>query len=252
VALAALAACATVPFTNRQQLVLLSPSEEAQLGAQAFRETVSKSVVLRNGRAADLVRDVGRRIAVAANRPDFRWEFVLLDSKEVNAFALPGGKTAVYRGILPVAQTTAGLAVVMGHEIGHAIARHGAERISQGILVRLGGEVLGAAAGGGSNSRAILAAYGLGSQLGVMLPFDRAQETEADVIGLMLMAKAGYDPREALDFWDRMQRTGGRSSAEFLSTHPSGTTRRATLAKHMPQALDYYMRTRSAPVERLD
>lgn len=250
-ALATLVACATVPFTHRRQLVLLSPGEEAQLGAQAFKEAVAKARVVRTGRSADLVRDVGRRIAAVANQPSFRWEFVLLDTNDVNAFALPGGKTAVYRGILPVAQTTAGLAVVMGHEIAHAVARHGAERMSQGLVVQLGGEVLGAAVGGGANTRAILAAYGLGSQVGVMLPFGRQQETEADVIGLMLMAKAGYDPREALDFWERMERTGGRGPAEFLSTHPSGSTRRTTLAKHMAQALNYYTGTRSAPVVRL-
>jgi len=244
-------ACATVPFTHRRQFVLLSPSEEAQLGAKAFREAVAKAHVVRSGRSAELVRDVGRRIAAQANQPQFRWEFLLFDGKDVNAFALPGGKTAVFRGILPIAETTAGLAVVMGHEIAHAIARHGAERMSQGLVVQLGGEVLGAAAGGGPSSAAILAAYGLGSQVGVMLPFGRSQETEADVIGLMLMAKAGYDPRVALQFWERMQRTSGHAPVEFLSTHPSGTTRRATLAKYMPQALEYYRRTRSAPVERL-
>lgn len=250
-ALATLVACATVPFTNRRQLVLLSAREEAELGAEAFREALAKGTVVRSGRSAELVRDVGRRIAAVAAQPDFEWEFVLLDSKDVNAFALPGGKTAVYRGILPVAETTAGLAVVMGHEIAHAIARHGAERMSQGALLQLGGSVVGAAAGGGAGTDAILAAYGLGSQVGVMLPFGRQQETEADIIGLMLMAQAGYDPREALDFWNRMERSGGGSSNEFLSTHPSGATRRATLTKHMAQALDYYTGTRSAPIERV-
>lgn len=250
-ALATLVACATVPFTHRHQLVLLSPSQEAQLGAQAFRKAVAKGKVVRSGRDAELVRDVGRRIAAAANRPDFRWEFVLLDSRDVNAFALPGGKTAVYTGILPIAETTTGLAVVMGHEIAHAIARHGAERMSQGLVVQLGGEVLGAAAGNGGAARALLAAYGIGSQVGVMLPFSRQQESEADVIGLMLMAKAGYDPREAIAFWDRMQRNGKREAVEFLSTHPSGSTRRRTLADAMPQAMEYYEGSHSAPVERL-
>lgn len=249
--LATVVACSTVPFTNRRQLVLQSMEEEAQLGAQAFRQITAKTSVVRSGRQADVVRDVGRRIAAVAGRPSFQWEFVLLDDPQVNAFALPGGKTAVYRGILPVADTTAGLAVVMGHEIAHAIARHGAERMSQGTAVRVAGAVLGAAAGDGGTSRAIMAAYGLGSQVGIVLPFSRQQETEADVIGLLLMAKAGYDPRAAMGFWDRMQRIGGSRPVEFLSTHPSGSTRRATLDKYMAQALNYYTGTHSAPVWRV-
>jgi len=221
------------------------------MGARAFQEVTAKARVIRSGPSARSVADVGRRLAGVANQPSFAWEFVLLDGDEVNAFALPGGKTAVYRGILPVARTTAGLAVVMGHEIAHAIARHGAERMSQGLLVGLGGEILGAAAGGGAEGGAVLAAYGLGSQLGVMLPFSRSQESEADVIGLMLMAKAGYDPREAIAFWDRMEKRGGDGPSEFLSTHPSGSTRRMTLQNNLAQALDYYGRTRSAPIAPL-
>jgi|SRR5688572_167653 len=246
-----LAACATVPFTNRRQLVLLSPGEEAKLGAQAFQEATSKARVLRGTRDSRLVEEVGRRLAAVSGRNDFQWQFALLEGKDANAFALPGGKTAVYTGLLPVAADTNGLAVVMGHEIAHAIARHGAERMSQGTLVQLGGAAVGVAAG--QNAALAMAAYGLGAQLGVMLPFSRSHESEADRIGLMLMARAGYDPRGALAFWDRMEsQSRGRASTEFLSTHPGYGTRRALITKALPEALQYYAVAQRAPVTSLD
>ena len=243
-------ACATVPYTNRSQLVLISSDEEAALGAQAFQQATAKSHVVRGTRAAQQVDEVGRRIAAVAGRNDFRWQFVLLEGKEVNAFALPGGKTAVYTGLLPVARDTNGLAVVMSHEIAHAIARHGAERMSQGQLVEIGGAVVGAAAG--QNAGLAMAAYGLGSQVGIMLPFSRSHEAEADRIGLILMARAGYDPRTALAFWERMeaQRHGG-APPELLSTHPNDETRRARISEAMPEALRYYAAARPAPVTPL-
>jgi predicted Zn-dependent protease len=249
-ALVLVAGCATVPYTNRSQLVLISQREEAQLGAQAFQEATRESRVVRGTPAAAQVEDVGRRIAAVAGRSDFQWQFALLEGKEVNAFALPGGKTAVYTGLLPVARDTSGLAVVMSHEIAHAIARHGAERMSQGAVVELGGAVVGAAAGQGAGLA--MAAYGLGSQLGVMLPFSRSHEAEADRIGLILMARAGYDPRAALPFWDRMeaQQRGGAPS-EFLSTHPNYETRRKLINDAMPEALQYYTVARRAPVTPL-
>ena len=243
--------CATVPYTNRSQLVLISSSEEASLGAQAFQEATKGRQVVRGTSASAEVEQVGRRLAAVANRPDFQWQFALLQGKEVNAFALPGGKTAVYTGLLPVAQDTNGLAVVMGHEIAHAIARHGAERMSQGVLVQLGGAVVGAAAG--QNAGVAMAAYGLGSQLGVMLPFSRSHEAEADHIGLILMARAGYDPRGALAFWDRMEaQNRGGSPPEFLSTHPGYETRRKAISDAMPEALQYYAVAQRAPVTRLE
>jgi predicted Zn-dependent protease len=249
-ALLGVTACATVPFTNRSQLILISSSEEAALGAQAYKEATAKSRVVRGTRAAQQVEDVGRRIAAVSGRRDFQWQFALLEGKEVNAFALPGGKTAVYTGLLPVAGDTAGLAVVMSHEIAHAIARHGAERMSQGTLVNLGGAVIGAAAG--QNAEVAMTAYGLGSQLGVMLPFSRSHEAEADRIGLILMARAGYDPRAALVFWDRMEaRRRGGTPAEFLSTHPNYETRRAAIDDAIPEALQYYAVAQRAPVTSL-
>jgi predicted Zn-dependent protease len=249
--LLSVAACATVPYTNRSQLILISSSEEAALGAQAFQEAAAKNRVVRGTRAAQQVEEVGRRIAAVSGRRDFQWQFALLDGKEVNAFALPGGKTAVYTGLLPVAADTNGLAVVMSHEIAHAIARHGAERMSQGTLVNLGGAVVGVAAG--QSAGVAMAAYGLGSQLGVMLPFSRSHEAEADRIGLILMARAGYDPRGALAFWDRMeaQRRGG-TAVEFLSTHPNYETRRALIDDAIPEALQYYAVAQRAPVTPLE
>jgi predicted Zn-dependent protease len=249
--LGALAACATVPFTNRSQLILISSSEEAALGTAAFQQATAKARIVRGTRAAQHVEDVGRRIAAVSGRNDFRWQFALLEGKEVNAFALPGGKTAVYTGLLPVAADTNGLAVVMSHEIAHAIARHGAERMSQGTLVNLGGAVVGAAAG--QSAGVAMVAYGLGSQLGVMLPFSRSHEAEADRIGLILMARAGYDPRTAVAFWDRMeaQRRGG-TPTEFLSTHPNYETRRALINDTIPEALQYYAVARRAPLTPLE
>lgn len=250
-ALLAVVACATVPYTNRRQLILISQAEETQLGAQAFAQATAERRVVRGTRAAQQVEDVGRRLAAVSGRSDFQWQFVLLEGKEVNAFAVPGGKTAVYAGLLPVAQDTSGLAVVMSHEIAHAIARHGAERLSQGGLVGLGGAVVGTVAG--RNAGLATDAYGLASQLGVMLPFSRSQEAEADRIGLILMARAGYDPRTALAFWDRMEATRrGGASVEFLSTHPNYETRRALVDAAMPEALQYYAAGRRAPVVPLD
>jgi len=249
-ALVVLGACATAPYTKRSQLILLSTDEEAKLGSQAFGEVVSKSRVVRTPSLTGPVEEVGRRIARVADRPDFRWRFVVLDDpKQVNAFCLPGGKVAVYTGMFPVARDTAGLAVVMGHEIAHAIARHGAERISQAMAAQAGGTLLGAWLGGGPSSQVVLAAYGLGAQVGVLLPYGRAQESEADQIGLILMARAGYDPAAALDFWRRMEaQSGGKSPPEFLSTHPSHGTREKQIANWLPEARRYFQASSPAPV----
>ena len=248
-----LGACTQAPFTNRSQLILVSPEEETKLGAQAYQEVLSKSPTTKSDRYVDPVRQIGQRLARAAEKPEYTWEFAVIDDrKQVNAFALPGGKVAVYTGLLPVAQDSDGLAVVMGHEIAHVIARHGAERISQGLATELGANVLGAAAGGGASANLILAAYGLGTQLGILLPYSRTQESEADRIGLILMAKAGYDPRAAIAFWERMARaSSGGGTPEFLSTHPGHETREAQIREWLPEALQHFNATARAPVERL-
>jgi predicted Zn-dependent protease len=253
VALLALIACASAPYTRRSQLVLVSQEEEVKLGAQAFREVLSKSRVDPRPAVNQPVQEVGRRIAQAAKRPDFKWEFKVIDDpKQVNAFALPGGKVAVYTGLFPVAQDTGGLAVVMGHEIAHVLARHGAERMSQGVLAQMGGSVLSALLGGGPSANLVLAAYGVGTQVGVLLPYSRTQESEADHIGLILMAQAGYDPRTAAAFWQRMERTaGGGRTPEFLSTHPSHGTREEQIQAWLPEALPYYEASARAASEPL-
>jgi metalloendopeptidase OMA1, mitochondrial len=250
--LAIVAGCAKTPFTNRSQLILVSPDEEMKLGAQAFKQVLAKERVVKDGTVTRSVLEVGQRLARAANRPEFKWEFAVLeDRKQANAFALPGGKVAVYTGILPVAQTTNGLAVVLGHEIAHVLARHGAERMSQGLVTQAGGSLLGAFFGGGATANAVMAAYGLGAQLGVLLPYSRTQESEADHIGLLLMARAGYDPREALAFWKRMEKASGGSQPEFLSTHPSHGTREEQIQAWLPEALRYYDASARAPDDRL-
>jgi predicted Zn-dependent protease len=240
--------CTTAPYTQRRQLILMSPQEEQQLGATAFQEVLEESRVDRDPRFTKPVVEVGERIAAVADRPDYRWQFVVIaDAEMPNAFALPGGKVAVYTGLFPIARTTAGLAVVMGHEIAHAIARHGAERASQQVLAQTGGAVLGAAVG----SQGVMQAYGLGAQVGLLLPWSRQQESEADHIGLILMAKAGYDPREAIDFWQRMRQAGTKEAIEFLSTHPGHETREQRIREWLPEALRYYEKAEKAPVTPL-
>ena len=235
---AVLAGCATAPITGRTQLILVSPQQEATMGAAAYREVLQKSRIERGARANALVEEVFRRIARAANRPDFEWQFTVIDDpKQANAFALPGGKVAVYTGIFPVAQTTSGLAVVLGHEIAHVLARHGAERMSQSMAAQVGAVAIGAA----TNSSAVMQAYGLGAEYGLLLPWGRTQESEADHIGLILMADAGYDPREATEFWQRMETSGaGRPLPEFASTHPSHETRLLQIAEWLPEAMEHY------------
>ena len=244
--------CAKVPYTNRSQLILVSQRDESALGAQAFSQVVAKSRVDSSPGVNRAVTEVGERLARVANRPDFQWKFIVIDDpRQVNAFCLPGGKVAVYTGILPVAQDQAGLAVVLGHEIAHALARHGAERMSQGMVAQSVGQALAIGLGGGAESAMILAAYGLGTQYGVLLPYGRTQESEADHIGLLLMAQAGYDPREAVDFWERMERSGGGGAPEFLSTHPSHGTRVKQLREWIPEATRLYDAASHAPNAQL-
>jgi predicted Zn-dependent protease len=252
--LAFVCACATVPYTGRSQLVLMPESQEVQLGVSAYREVLGKAVLVRDPEVLEVVRRVGERIARVADKPTYQWEFSVIDDDSmINAFALPGGKVAVYTGLFEVAQDEAGLAAVVGHEVAHALARHGAERMSQGVLAQLGAVGLSVALGGGDprTADAILQAYGLGAQVGVLLPFGRAQESEADHIGLILMAKAGYDPEAALRLWERMEQLGGKSPPEFLSTHPSYGTRQKDIKRWLPEANRHYQPTPEQKIAKL-
>ncbi len=260
--------CYRAPGTARDQVIFFSEEKELEFGVGAFREVLRAAPLSDNAEVNELVHRVGRKIAEAANKPEYQWEFaVIQDDKMVNAFALPGGKVAIFTGILKHTKDDAGLATVMGHEVAHALQRHGVERMSRSIIdqiVQLG--AMGAAASGavgrsdprsgGSGGAAIqglLAAYGVN----VSLPFNRKQESEADYIGLKLMAQAGYDPREAVPFWERMsgcprQMIGKlcfrsqQAIPEFLSTHPSDLTRINQIEAWLPETLQYYRATGGA------
>lgn len=220
-------ACSSkTPYTNRSQMIFMSAQEELALGEKSYRQALAKSKIIRGTYDAQRVQRIGQRIAQAANKPNFKWEFNLVDNKAKNAYCLPGGKVVVYTGILKVAKNDAQLATVMSHEVAHALARHGAERMSsaklqQGLQV-LGNVVLSSTAPQYTN--VFNQAYGIGSQLGVMLPYGRLQESEADEIGIYLMKKAGYNVYEALNFWKNMS-AGRQNTNEFFSTHPSSNTR---------------------------
>ncbi len=254
--------CETNPYTGRSQLLMTSVEQENQMGAQAYSQVKSdpKMRQSQDPREIEPVRRVAARIIEAAKRSkygdmaqQFQWEVtVIKDDKTLNAFALPGGKIAVYTGIFSVAKTEAGLAAVMGHEVVHALARHGAERMSQGQLTNAALQVAGAAAGasggGGLMSQAAMAALGVGAQVGVLLPFSRKHESEADYIGILLAADAGYDPRESVGLWERMaQVSGGGGPAEFMSTHPGHETRIEQLKQWMPEAMAIYQTRRPVP-----
>lgn len=239
------AACQTVPVTGRQQLQLISEQEEVKMGFNSFQEVLSKEKVSADLKTNEWVTRVGSRIAAATGKTDYKWEFrVIDDDKQVNAFCLPGGKVAVYTGILPVARDDAGLAVIIGHEVAHAIARHGGERVSQQLLAEGASAAAVLALGGRDPNRANLYAglLGVGATVGVLLPYSRLQEAEADRLGMIYMAKAGYDPRAARDLWLRMAETGkGKSKPlEILSTHPADATRIRNIEERIPEALQYY------------
>lgn len=243
-----LVSCETAPISGRSQLILLSPGDEMKLGLQAYEAILQKEKISTNKAQNAMLQRVGSRIAAATGRTDFKWEFTLIENdKMVNAFALPGGKVAVYTGILPITRDEAGLAAVIGHEIAHATARHGAERMSQGLLVEAGLAV-GAVAAGMSGrdpgtTQTVLGALGAGATLGVILPFSRLQETEADRLGLTYMARAGYDPRAARELWVRMAELSaklGKSTPEWMSTHPSNASRIRDIDAMLPEALAIY------------
>ncbi len=237
--------CQTVPITGRSQLMLISEADEQRMGAQTYRQILAKSRLSRDWVANEQVTRVGRRIAEVASRPDFRWEFrVIEDDRQINAFALPGGKVAVYTGLLPITRDDAGLAAVLGHEIAHAVARHGAERVSQQIAIQGGLDLTMAALSGGNTQtvRSIGSLLGAGAAVGLILPWSREQESEADHLGLIYMAKAGYDPRAARDLWFRMAEAarGRARPPEFLSTHPAEATRIRQIEQRLPEALEHY------------
>jgi predicted Zn-dependent protease len=248
---AGLVSCATVPGTGRSQLILVSPGEEMQLGITEFDKLKKSTPISHDAAVNALVQRVGRRIAAVAEMPNAQWEFVVFDQpKTANAFCLPGGKVGIYTGILPITKNEAGLATVIGHEVAHAVARHGAERLSEGLLIQLGGVVLSEAMQKNSSQARGLAlgAYGVTSTLGVALPHSRSQELEADHLGLLYMARAGYDPQEAVEFWKRFEaftRQQGGGTVEFLSTHPVDSTRIKQLESLLPEAEREYQRATS-------
>lgn len=245
---ATLAACATAPETGRSQLLLISPAEEAKMGFQAFQQMKKTTPVVKGGAQEKQLQRVGGRIAGVAPVPYAQWEFVLFkDGDSANAFALPGGKVGVFTGILPITEDEAGLATVVAHEIAHVTARHGAERMSQSVLIQVGGTALSAALGtdGGISRNLAMQAYSIGTTVGVALPYSRTQELEADHLGLLYMARAGYDPRKAIAFWRRFQDFGnkrGGKPPEFLSTHPLDRRRISELERVLPQAIAEYER----------
>lgn len=246
-------ACDTVPISGRKQLRLISEREMIGMSLQAYDEFLDTSQVLPDThKDVIVVRRIGNRIKEAVTKyladngqskriEGFEWEFNVVNENTVNAWCMPGGKVVVYTGILPVTKDEKSLAVVMGHEIAHAVARHGNERMSQGLAVQLGGLALSVAL---SEQRAetqnlFLQSYGLGSSLG-MLAYSRNHESEADKLGLVFMAMAGYDPQSSIGFWQRMSEMGGQAPPQLLSTHPSDETRIADLQAFMPEAMKYY------------
>jgi predicted Zn-dependent protease len=239
--------CSTVPVTGRSQLTLLSAGEETQLGLTSFEQMKKETPISKDAAANALVQKVGKRIAAAAgpDMPNAQWEFVVFDSKDANAFCLPGGKVGVYTGILPITKDEAGLATVIGHEVAHAVARHGGERVSEAMVIQGVGNLLGAGLSKADPAWQAVAstAYGLGTTVGRELPHSRKQESEADQIGLIYMARAGYDPEAAVQFWQRFaefnQQQGG-STPVFLRTHPTDETRIRQLKEWMPQAKAQY------------
>ena len=237
-----LCGCRSTPMTGRPQMILMSESQEMALGRQAYNEVLSSEQESQNVALSQLVSRVGNRIASVSDRTDFDWEFCLIASEEQNAFCLPGGKVAVYEGIMPVCENEAGLAVVMAHEVAHALARHGGERMSQSLLNTGTKTVVDKIARVKTPDKAelLMQAYGMASEYGVLLPYSRKQESEADHIGVMLMARAGYDPNEAPSFWKRFSSVGGEKPPEFLSTHPSDQRRAADLMALMGEAYGQY------------
>jgi predicted Zn-dependent protease len=246
--------CQTVPITGRQQLSLIPSENILSMSFQSYNKYLSKNTVITSTEDARMVKRAGQRIQKAVEQylsdhnmssslKGYNWEFNLIADKSVNAWCMPGGKVAVYTGILPVARNEAGIAVVMGHEISHAVARHGDERMSQVLITQMGGMLLADAVSQKPKETAdlFMGIYGIGTQVGILLPYSRVHESEADRMGLIFMAMAGYDPHEAVDFWQRMSKAKqGASTPEFLSTHPADMTRIRNIEQLIPEAMTYY------------
>ena len=247
-------ACSRVPITGRSQLNLIPGSSMISMSLQQYDQFLKEHKISTNQEQTQLVRRVGGRISEAVERyfitngmqdelKNYKWEFNLVEDKQVNAWCMPGGKVVVYSGILPVAGGEAGLAVVMGHEIAHAVAEHGNERMSQGLLAQAGGVALSTAMATkpAQTQQLWMTVYGVGAQYGAILPYGRKHESEADHLGLVFMTMAGYDPNAAIPFWERMaSQKGGQSPPEFLSTHPSDTTRINNIKKLIPEVIQKY------------
>ncbi len=243
--------CSTVAFTGRRQLNLVSGEQVLALSLQQYQEYIKSAPVERGTANAEMVNRVGTRIAAAVETfyrsngyeselKDYQWEFNLVKENSVNAFAMPGGKIVVLEGLLAVTQTEEALAVVLGHEVAHVIAQHSAERISQQMAVQYGGAIAGGLMGSSAAAQLGQQVFGIGAQLGVMLPYARKQELEADEIGLIIMALAGYNPEVAIPFWQRMAQSSGGSTSELLSTHPSDQKRIEKIQAALPNAMQYY------------
>lgn len=240
--------CNTNPFTGKKTLALVPNSEILPMSFQQYQQFLSEHKVIRNTTDARMVKNVGQKIANAAQRylsangygsylNEYKWEYNLVEDKAVNAWCMPGGKIVFYTGILPVTKGEVGIAAIMGHEVAHALANHGQQRMSAGQLQAIGAVAGNVAFMDDPENQAIFnSAYGVGTQVGVMLPFSRNHETEADKIGLTLMAIAGYDPMEAANLWVRMKKIGGEAPPEFLSTHPSNDTRINNIKSWVPEA----------------
>jgi len=246
--------CSIVPLTGRHQLNMIPDSTMLSMSYQQYDDFLKSNKKSKNKQQTEMVKETGKRIQKAVEKyltdngmadriEGYNWEFNLVDSPEQNAWCMPGGKVVVYSGILPLTKTSTGLAVVMGHEIAHAIAEHGNERMSQQMLVQMGGTALSAAmrTKPAETQKMWMQVYGLGAQYGAVLPYSRLQESEADKLGLIFMAIAGYDPREAVPFWQRMsENKKGQAPPEFMSTHPADETRIRKIKKDLPDALKYY------------
>lgn len=245
--------CKTVPITGRKQLSLVSDGQLLPMAFQQYEGFLAQNKVSSNMEKTNQIKTIGKRISAAVDRylrangmsdkaDAYRWEFNLVEDKTVNAWCMPGGKVVFYTGILPIAKNEDGIAAIMGHEVAHAFARHGAERMSTGMLQQAGGLAVALSTANKSpqQRQMWMQAYGIGSQLGVMLPFSRKHETEADKLGVVFMIMAGYEPKESVNVWVRMgqhaQKSGRQAPPEFLSTHPSNQTRIKQLTEWIPQA----------------
>lgn len=245
--------CSLVPLTGRRQLSLVSDADMLSMSFVQYDQFLKENKLSTNTAQTNMVKQVGRRIqnAVATyfaqnnlsqNLNGFAWEFNLIENKEVNAWCMPGGKVVVYSGILPVTQNETGLAVVMGHEIAHAVAKHSNERMSQALVTQLGGQMLAQALKQKpqQTQQIWMSLFGVGVQLGAVLPYNRLQESEADHLGLIFMAMAGYNPNASIGFWQRMSQNAGTKPPEFLSTHPSDENRMQKIKAEIPEAMKYY------------